>query len=114
RYDPDTGWKRVADLPGPLAAGPSPAPADATGFYVLGGDDGSQIGATPDKHRGFSKTVLRYDPKAGRWAEVGTLTAPRVTVPCVRWNDSWVVPSGEIRPGVRSPEVWRSTALAKP
>ena len=41
---PKTGWKRIADLPHPVAAAPSPAPVDATGFYVLGGDDGSQVG----------------------------------------------------------------------
>ena len=33
--------------------------------------------------------------------------APRVTVPTVQWNGAWFVISGEQRPGVRSPEVWR-------
>ena len=113
RYAPATGWKRVADLPGPLAAGPSPAPTDAAGFYVLGGDDGSQVKTAPDEHRGFSRAALRYDPKADTWTEVGELSAPRVTVPCVRWAGSWVIPSGEMRPGVRSPGVWRATSLTK-
>ncbi len=106
RYTPGAGWKRIADLPRPVAAAPSPAPADATGFYLLGGDDGSQIGAAPDKHRGFGTKVLRYDPKAAKWVEGGALPAPRVTVPLVTWNKAWVVPSGEMRPGVRSPDVW--------
>lgn len=113
RYDPRTGWQRRADLPGPLAAGPSPAPTDAIGFYALGGDDGSQVTTAPEKHRGFSKAILHYAPKADKWAEVGELSAPRVTVPCIRWGDSWVIPSGEMRPGVRSPEVWRSPTLVK-
>jgi N-acetylneuraminic acid mutarotase len=106
RYTPCTGWKRVADLPRPVAAAPSPAPADDSGLYLLGGDDGSQVGVTPDKHRGFGKKVLRYDPKAAKWVEGGECPAPRVTVPVVTWNEAWVVPSGEMRPGVRSPEVW--------
>jgi len=106
RYDPDKGWKRIADLPHPVVAAPSPAPTDNSGFYVLGGDDGSQFGVGPDKHRGFSKKVLRYDSKTEKWVEASELSAPRVTVPCVLWNTSWVVPSGEVRPGVRSPEVW--------
>lgn len=106
RYDPAGGWKRLADLPRPSAAAPSPAPADAAGVYLLGGDDGSQVDAAPEKHRGFAKGVPRYDAKADRWVEAGEQVAARVTVPCVRWGAAWVVPSGEARPGVRSPEVW--------
>ena len=105
RYAPKTGWKRIAELPQPLAAAPSPAPANPTGFFILGGDDGTQVSSTPQQHKGFKKTVLFYDGKQAKWREAGETTA-RVTVPCVRWNDAWIVPSGEMRPGVRSPEVW--------
>ena len=31
RYDPDKGWKRLADLPYPVVAAPSPAPPDRQG-----------------------------------------------------------------------------------
>ena len=106
RYDPGKGWARVADLPHPVAAAPSPAPADISGFYVLGGDDGSHVGAAPDRHPGFGGKALRYDRESGKWAEAGAIPAARVTVPCVRWDRAWVVPSGEVRPGVRSPDVW--------
>ncbi len=109
RDHPKAGWKRIADVPSPVAAAPSPAPADASGFHLLGGDDGTQVGIPHDRHRGFRKQVLRYDAKADRWIDAGQLPAARVTVPCVRWNDSWVVPCGEARPGVRSPDVWAFT-----
>jgi len=109
RYTHGKGWKRVADLRRPVAAAPSPAPSDATGFYLLGGDDGSQVGVAPDQHLSFGKRVLRYDWKAAEWVEVGKTPAPRVTVPVVAWNETWVLPSGELRPGVRSPEVWSWT-----
>ena len=59
RYDPDKGGKRIADLPHPVAAAPSPVPTDHTGLYLLGGDDGAQVGVAPSKHRGFSRAVLR-------------------------------------------------------
>lgn len=113
RYDPDNGWKRIADLPTPVVAAPSPAPTDNSGFAILGGDDGSQVGVAPDKHQGFSKKAIRYDAKTKAWIEAGELSAPRVTVPCVRWAASWVVPGGETRPGVRSPEVWGFTPRTK-
>ena len=82
---------------------------DTSGVYVFGGGGGSQVGVGPDKHRGFSKKVLRYDSKTEKWTEAGEVSAARVTVPCVLWYTSWVVPGGEMRPGVRSPEVWSVT-----
>jgi len=107
RYDPDRGWKRIADLPRPAVAAPSPAPADGSGFFILGGDDGANVGFTPpERHPGFERSILRFDGKTASWTEAGPLPAPRVTAPVVRWNNLWVVPSGELRPGVRSPEVW--------
>lgn len=106
RYD-GRGWTRVKDFPGPVAASPSPAPSGDDGFFVLGGDDGSQVGVPHDKHRGFSQTVTRFDAKSGEWVGAGELPVARVTVPCVVWGGAWVVPSGEARPGVRSNEVWR-------
>ncbi|MFM7149774.1 MAG: galactose oxidase [Gemmataceae bacterium] len=105
RYHPSTGWEPRADLPFPIAAAPSPAPIDANGFFLLGGDDGSQVGIDPNRHRGFSKKVLRYHFKENRWNEWGDLASPRVTTPCVLWENRWTIPSGETRPGIRSPEV---------
>jgi N-acetylneuraminate epimerase len=107
RYDPGRGWKRLGDLPRPVVAAPSPAPVDGSGFFVLGGDDGSKVGfSPPERHPGFAREILRLDRKTETWAEDGALTTPRVTTPLVWWNDAWVMPSGEVRPGVRSPEVW--------
>ena len=106
RYEAGKGWTRVADLPWPVTAAPSPAPADGKGFFILGGDDGEQIGVDPGEHRGFRTGILRYDLASKSWRPAGRLPAPRVTVPCVPWGTSRVVPCGEVRPGVRSPEVW--------
>ncbi len=100
------GWQKIEELPFPVVAPPSPAPADARGFYILGGDDGSQLDVTPAQHQGFGDKMLRYEVETDRWTEAGKLPAPRVTTPCVIWNQAWILPSGEQRPGVRSPEVW--------
>jgi N-acetylneuraminate epimerase len=107
QYTPGAGWKRVKNLPNPIVAAPSPAPTDDTGIFILGGDDGSHVGFKPvSLHPGFSKTILHFDPRAGTWNRSGEMPAARVTVPCVKWDGGWAVTSGEMRPGVRSPQVW--------
>jgi N-acetylneuraminic acid mutarotase len=111
RFDEKEGWRRVADLPKPCVAAPSPAPFVGNRFLLLAGDDGSRAGFQPiDKHPGFPKDVLAYDPSLDRWiVDADKVSAPRATVPCVKWNGMFAIPSGEVRPGVRSPEVWSIT-----
>ena len=106
QYAPQTGWRRLADLPAPAVAAPTPAPTSAEGIYLLGGDDGQRTGLPQQAHPGFSKALLRYEPTADQWRRVGELRVARVTVPVVHWEDRWVIAGGEARPGVRSPEVW--------
>lgn len=116
RYDHDKGWTRIADLPAPLAAAASPAVSDGAGFLVLGGDDGSQVGVRPADHRGFRRTMLRYDPAADAWRDAGEFAGPRlppVTAPLVKHDGAWVLISGEVLPGIRTPEVWRIVPAKK-
>jgi N-acetylneuraminic acid mutarotase len=125
-YRPRQGWYRIADLPRPAVAAPSPAPtlapedkldgfggtteASANGsrasILILGGDDGAQVHAAPSEHRGFPRSILAYDADRGAWSSWGELPTAQVTTPVVRWGDSFVIPSGEIRPGVRTSKVW--------
>jgi N-acetylneuraminic acid mutarotase len=109
-YQPAGGWRRLADLPWPVCAAPSPGPVvSPTRFLVLGGDDGSKLGFQPvQAHPGFNRRVLCYDAAAGRWTEQGELPAAQVTTTMVVWDGRIVVPSGEVRPGVRSAQVWTS------
>lgn len=116
-YTAPQGWQRLADLPKPCVAAPSPAPVvegvgkgtDETRAFalLLAGDDGSRAGFQPvEQHPGFPDGMQRYDFKADRWELSGKVPAPRATAPCVKWGEAFVIPSGEVRPGVRSPEVW--------
>lgn len=113
RYAPGAGWKRLADLPKPSVAAATPAPVAGSRFYVVGGDDGSLVGfQPPEKHPGFPKPILSYDTRNDSWSVDGEAPAPRATLTTTYWQDRWVLPSGEARPGVRSPEVWSFTPAA--
>lgn len=106
-YREGRGWEALPDLPKPSVAAPTPAPVVDGRILLLGGDDGSRVGFQPiEKHPGFPATTLAYDVAGRRWSEAGATPAPRATLPCVEWNSAWIFPSGEVRPGVRSPEVW--------
>lgn len=115
-YRADSGWTRCADMPTPIVAAPSPAPVIGSGeVVVLGGDTGVHVGfEPPDRHPGFSRRLLAYDPAQDAWRHLGEAAAATVTVPVVSWQGRWVVPSGESRPGVRSPEVWSVRLESEP
>jgi len=108
RWEPGAGWSRLPDLPAAAVAAPTPAPVDAAGrLLVLGGDDGSLVGFTPlDRHPGFPGLIHAYDPRANAWRDAGRMPKAHVTTPTVRWGETWIMPTGEVRPGVRSPAVW--------
>jgi N-acetylneuraminate epimerase len=106
-YRTPAGWQRLADLPKPSVAVASPAPFVAGRIHLFGGDDGSLVGFQPlEKHPGVPRAILAYDPSRDRWSEAGDSPAPRATLPCVEWRGMLVLPSGEVRPGVRSPDIW--------
>jgi SSS family solute:Na+ symporter len=115
RFTPGKGWNRISDMPRAAVAAPSPGPAlGQSHFLVLGGDDGSKTGFQPiDQHPGFDGEILAYHTITDTWAKMGTAAVSRVTVPTVPWKNQTIIPSGEVRPGVRSPEVWSLESIAK-
>ena len=101
-------WRTGPDLPRPLAAAPTPCPVVDGEIFLCGGDDGSLVGfQPPEKHPGFCKTVFAYRPGDPAWRDAGTLPTAQVTTTCLHWQDGWIVPSGEVRPGVRTPLIRR-------
>lgn len=107
RYTPGKGWTRLADLPRATVAAPSPAIVHGHRLLIVSGDDGKLVNFEPKSaHPGFPRDVLAYDPRTDKWISLGDSPLSRATVPVVEWRGQAVIPNGEARPGIRSPEVW--------
>jgi N-acetylneuraminic acid mutarotase len=108
RYTPGSGWKQLADLPRSAVAAPTPAAAIGDSqLLVFTGDDGAKVTFKPvEKHPGFPRDVLAYDVRADRWSVAGGTPFSRATVPTTVWQSRLVIPNGEVRPRLRTPEVW--------
>ncbi|MBA4147483.1 MAG: sodium/solute symporter [Verrucomicrobia bacterium] len=115
RYTPEKGWKEIAKMPRPAVAAPSPAPTiGRSHFLVMSGDDGSKLGFQPvDEHPGFPKEILAYHTITDTWTRMENAPFAHVTVPAVNWEGRIVIPSGEVRPGVRSPAIWSATTITQ-
>ncbi|SDD12644.1 galactose oxidase [Niabella drilacis] len=113
RFDASGGWKQIAGLPAPVAAAPGPLMYKNGQFFLLGGDDGMLAGKDLRlAHPGFSKKMIRYDTAKDCWSVPENITGPGngflvpVTTPLVQWKQQWILPGGEIRPGIRTPKVY--------
>lgn len=113
RYTPgkDGGrgtWKPIAELPRAHAAAPGPAACVNGRWLVLigGGVDDADLARPMDVRSEFRKTVTTYDVQQDKWETIGTVSQSRVATPLVKWGDDFVMPSGEVKSGVRSPQVW--------
>lgn len=107
----DGAWTRLADMPRAAVAAATPSPVSGGAMFVVSGDDGSQVGlASPDDHPGFPRDILRYDAALDQWSAAGALGLPApVTLPSVPWQDASIFLNGEVRPGVRTTQVFAFT-----
>ena len=107
------GWRQRADLPRCVMAGTGVALGQSH-LLVLGGDDGSLFGKADilrDDHPGFPAEALAYHTITDTWTPVAGMPAAPVTTTAVRLGpdpllDPIILPTGEIRPRVRTPAVW--------
>lgn len=124
-------WTEIKSLPYALSAGAG-ITSGSGDMLLFGGDKGetfhqtelllAAIAAETDEtkkqeliqqknklqqsHPGFSNAVLRYNAKRNEWKVIGEMpTATPVTTTAVKWKNCVIIPSGEIRAGVRTPAV---------
>lgn len=117
---PTGQWRRLADLPAGRSASPSTAvPLGGDSFLVLGGvtvpllreelRKRPEVNGQGMEHPGFSREILCYHGVVDRWVVAGEFSVPGllppVTAPVVFHDGRMIVPSGEVKPGVRSPQV---------
>lgn len=68
------------------------------------------IQARFENHTGFSRRVLQLDLAENAWSDAGELPFPApVTTTAARWRNCIVLPTGEVRPGIRTNQVWTLT-----
>lgn len=141
QYDPKTRqWKRLRDIPLPAVSAGSGVASGATYILLFGGDKGdvftqietfnAQIAkaATAEEkqrlqnaklplltaHQGFSKDVLLYNTVTDAWSRIGEIPFETpVTATAVKWGDDIIIASGEIKPGVRTPQILKGTLTRK-
>jgi N-acetylneuraminic acid mutarotase len=103
-------WKKLAEIPRGMAAGPSPAPVVNGEYIVLFGglDQETAQHADPKTHLGFLPDVFQYSLRNNTWESAGRLPKQevRLTVPTVIYQRQCLLVNGEIGPGARTNKIY--------
>lgn len=123
RYDPAAGWETIAGVPdgGTLTGAASVTTAEGQ-LVVAGGVDRAVFTAAlrmapeegpaylaqePEAYR-FRQQLLRFDPADERWTELGrSAAAARAGAVLAATPRGIVLLNGELKPGIRSPQIVR-------
>lgn len=124
-------WSEKKSLPYNLSAGTGMAKG-ANQIFLFGGDKGEifhktelliaainnekdetkkkqlirQKDSLQSSHPGFCKDVLLYNTVTDKWSVIGNIPFDvPVTTSAVQWGNDVLIPGGEIRAGVRTPQI---------
>lgn len=131
-YDiPTNSWSSMPPLPYAICAGTGVA-LDKNGVLLFGGDRGTTFNRVEQlivdiervsdenvkldlikkkntlqmEHPGFSREVLYYDVRSGNTIMVSEMPYPTpVTTSAFWWDGQIIIPTGEIKAGVRTPNI---------
>lgn len=106
-------WRARSAVPRCVMAGTAVAVGQSH-IFVLGGATEElffKVDELQDSHPGFIKQSLAYHTITDTWSEAGVTPANHVTTTAVAWGKDIIIPTGEIRPRVRSPQVFRVTPI---
>jgi solute:Na+ symporter, SSS family len=100
-------WRQRASMPVPICASTSIGIGQSR-IFVFGGADGSlfeKAGELKDKHPGFNKDIFVYHTITDAWTTSGKVPASHVTTTAIKTIGGVIIPSGEIAPRVRTPNI---------
>lgn len=124
-------WSEKQALPYCLSAGTGVAIGDDR-IFLFGGDKGETFNNTErlilaigdekdeskkkelnkqkinlqENHPGFSKDVLMYSTTTDDWSVIGSISFDSpVTTTAIKWGSAVIIPSGEIKAGVRTRQI---------
>ena len=62
------------------------------------------------KHQGFYRGILLYNTLTSSWSKLGDLPFPaQVTTTAVKWDENIILSNGEVKPGIRTPDIMIGT-----
>ncbi len=109
-FNPSTDqWRQRSNAPREMMAGTAigfgqshilfPGSASKENFHLA-----NQL---KDDHPGFPKSAFFYHTITDTWTTAGQTPETPVTTTALMWDGDVIIPSGELRPRVRSPKIWR-------
>ncbi len=141
RYQTSKGqWEKRQDISihgvSMQLAAASAIPIGASHIVLLGGDNGQVFNQVEQaihdmnngdataqtrrdalwvNHTGFNDQILVYNTVTDTWFDAGVyMGTPIAVAPAVAWEQSVIIPGGEISPGVRNPEITRIQFTTEP
>lgn len=107
-------WKALASIPVPAVAGL--AIYQDQRILVVGGDSGELAGVAPlkEKHPGFNGFVQILDLGTLQWSQSpiqfsNSVKGIPVTTSLVRNDEKYLILGGEVKPGIRTPQILELT-----
>jgi SSS family transporter len=105
----DDPWRKRESAPVSLNAAPA-APIGQSHLFVFGGATGElfdKADSLKDDHPGFPKNIWAYHTITNSWVKAGESPVNMVTTNALKWNESIIIPGGEVKPRTRTPENYR-------
>lgn len=101
--DARSTWIQKSDAPR-AAMVAAAATIGQTHLMVFSGSDGHDVDKIMElkDQYSFTRDILAYHTITDTWIKVGELPFGVVATHALHWNDGWLIPGGEIRPGRRT------------
>ena len=110
--DPTSAWRRRADMPAARMGGGA-VKIGQSHLSIISGADGSlykQSNELKENHPGFPKAILSYNTITNTWFKSGDMPANQLTSHPFAVDGAFMLVSGEVKPRIRSADVWRISA----